>query len=127
MSSPLLARAAIASVWLYQGLWCKLLGRMPHQMEIVGMVPFLNASQAHWALAALGSLECVIGAWVLSGICPRKAALMQTFLLVFMNAGGLFWASRVVPDPAGMLFQNFVFLSLVWIAAGELRPHATTA
>lgn len=38
--SNLLPRAAIASVWIYQGLRCKLLGRMPHHQEIVGTVPF---------------------------------------------------------------------------------------
>jgi uncharacterized membrane protein YphA (DoxX/SURF4 family) len=127
MSSLLLPRAAIASIWLYQGLWCKLLGRMPHHQEVVGMVPFLNASQAHWTLIALGSLECVVAAWVLSGIRARQAALMQTFLLGSMNAAGLFWASRAIPDPAGMLFQNFAFVLLAWVAAGELRPHAKAA
>ncbi len=124
MSSLLLPRAAIASVWLYQGLWCKLLGRTPHHQEIIGMVPFLNASLAHWALVALGSVECVLAVWVVSGIRAREAALVQIFLLVSMNAAGLFWAYRAIPDPVGMLFQNFVFLSLAWVAAGELRPHA---
>jgi uncharacterized membrane protein YphA (DoxX/SURF4 family) len=122
-----LARAAIASVWLYQGLWCKLLGRMPHHEAIVGAVPFLSASQAHAVLLALGSVECVLAAWVLCGIRAREAALTQTLLLVSMNAAGLFWASRTIPDPAGMLLQNFVFLTLAWVAAGEFRPHAARA
>src|SRR5258708_25252282 len=115
MSSLWLSRAAIASVWLYQGLWCKLLGRVPHHREIVGMVPFLDATQAHRALLTLGFLECVVAVWVLSGIRARAAALMQTVLLGSMNAAGLIWASRLIPDPAGMLFQNFVFLTLAWV------------
>jgi uncharacterized membrane protein YphA (DoxX/SURF4 family) len=127
MSSLLLTRAAIASVWLYQGLWCKLLGRMPHHQAIVGMVPFLDASQAHGVLIALGSLECVLAAWVLSGVFAREAALMQTFLLACMNVAGLLWASRIIPDPIGMLFQNFAFLLLAWVAAGRLRPYAAVA
>ncbi len=124
MSSLLLTRAAIASVWLYQGLWCKLLGRMPHHQAMVGVVPFLNTSQARIAVRVLGSLECGLAVWVLCGMHAREAAVAQTLLLVSMNAAGLFWASRMIPDPVGMLFQNFTFLLLAWIAAGEFRPYA---
>jgi len=40
------ARAAIASVWLYQGLWCKLLSRCPSHASIVSALPppFGNAA-----------------------------------------------------------------------------------
>jgi uncharacterized membrane protein YkgB len=117
--SNLLPHAAMASVWIYQGLWCKLLGRMPHHLEIVGTVPFLNASRAHRVLAALGFLECLIALWVLSGIRAREAALVQTILLAAMNIAGLVWARRTIPDPFGMLLQNFAFLLLAWIAAGS--------
>jgi hypothetical protein len=118
--SSLLPRAAVASVWIYQGLWCKLLGRAPRHQEIVATVPFLSASWARRALVALGLLECVIALWVLSGIRARDAALLQTLLLAAMNAAGLVWASRAIPDPVGMLLQNFAFLLLAWIAAGSL-------
>ena len=119
MPDLLLPRAAIASVWIYQGLWCKMLGRMPRHQEIVGTVPFLTASRAHRALVALGVLECAIALWVLSGMWAREAALLETFLLATMNAAGLIWASRAIPDPLGMLLQNFAFLLLAWIAAGS--------
>ena len=36
MPSLLLPRAAIALVWLYQGLWMKLLGRAPRHQKMVG-------------------------------------------------------------------------------------------
>jgi hypothetical protein len=124
MSSLLLTRTAIASVWLYQGLWCKIFGRVPHHEAIVGGVPFLSAAQARRVLLALGSLECVLAAWVVSGIYAREAALTQTLLLVSMNAAGLIWARRMIPDPVGMLLQNFVFLLLAWVAAGEFGPYA---
>jgi uncharacterized membrane protein YphA (DoxX/SURF4 family) len=117
--SNLIPRAAVASVWIYQGLWCKLVGRMPHHLKIVGTVPFFNKSRAHRALVALGLLECVIALSVLFGIWAPEAALLQTFLLAAMNAAGLVWASRAIPDPVGMLLQNFAFLVLAWIVAGS--------
>lgn len=117
--SNLIPRAAVASIWMYQGLWCKLLGRMPHHREIVETVPFLNTSRAHRAVVALGLVECVIALTVLFGIWAREAALLQTFLLAAMNAAGLIWASRAIRDPFGMLLQNFAFLVLAWIVAGR--------
>jgi hypothetical protein len=33
------ARAAIARVWLYQALWCKLLSRCPSHASIVSALP----------------------------------------------------------------------------------------
>jgi hypothetical protein len=43
-----------------------------------------------------------------------------------MNAGGLIWAAHLIPDPAGMVLQNFTFLLLIWIAT-EDRQHAVPA
>src|ERR1700681_1719112 len=63
VTSLWLPRAAIASVWLYQGLWRKLLGGMPHHREIFATVPFFNTLQAGRMFMALGVLECVIAAW----------------------------------------------------------------
>lgn len=37
-----------------------------------------------------------------------------------MNTAGLFWARSLIADPVGMLLQNFVFLLLFWVAAGQL-------
>lgn len=127
MRNLLLIRASIALVWLYQGLWCKLLARMPQHAAVIGTVPFLTAAQGRATLLALGLVECGIAGWVISGWRPREAALLQTALLVVMNAGGVIWARGIIPDPAGMLFQNFAFLLLAWIAAGELRPYAATS
>jgi len=127
MNNPWLIRVAIALVWLYQGLWCKLLGRAPHHAAVIGSVPFLNAAEAHAALLALGALECVLAIWVLCGRWAFGAALAQTVLLAIMNTGGVLWASTMIPDPAGMLLQNFAFLMLAWIAAREVHPHAAHA
>ncbi len=118
-----LIRVAIALVWFYQGLWCKVLGRVPRHESVIAAVPSIGPGAARSALLALGLLECGIGLWVLSGYAKRQAALVQTVLLVAMNAGGLIWAAHLIPDPAGMVLQNFAFLLLIWIAT-EDRQHA---
>ena len=35
-------RASVAAVWLYEGLWCKILGRVQSQVEVVTAVPRLG-------------------------------------------------------------------------------------
>lgn len=124
MPDPKLIRASIALVWLYQGLWCKLLGQVPQHEAVVAATPFIGPAAARTVLITLGSAECCVAAWVLSGQRMRHAALAQTALLVAMNAGGTIWAWRLIPDPGSMIVQNFAFLVLIWIAA-EDHPNAT--
>jgi uncharacterized membrane protein YphA (DoxX/SURF4 family) len=110
-------RLAIALVWIYQGLWCKVLGRTPRHAKVVESTPFLGARGSHVVLLALGWFEVLLGIWVLTGLYLYPAAILQTALLFAMNTGGLLWASKIIPDPAGMLFHNFAFLVLIWICA----------
>ena len=127
MPSLRLIRTSIALVWMYEGLWCKVLGHAPRHEAILNSLPFLTTAEAHVLLLTLGSLECAIGVWVISGWRPAEGALIQTALLVSMNAGGLIFAARLVPDPAGMLLQNFTFLLLAWTAASNRQtyePHS---
>ena len=109
-------RIAIAAVWLYEGLWCKILAGAPHQAAIASAISELCSLSPNLALTGVGAFECLIAAWVLSGRRARTAAGVQTVLLVVMNAAGLLWARRFIPDPAGMVVQNFAFLTLVWHA-----------
>jgi hypothetical protein len=120
-----LIRGAVAAVWLYQGLWCKLLGGAGRHAEIVGSVPLLGAAAAHGLLLAIGAAECALAFWTLSGLRLRAAAVVQTLVLAAMNGGGLLWAGRLIADPAAMLLQNFAFLLLAWVAAEE--PGASHA
>ena len=119
MPPPWLVRSAIALVWLYEGLWCKLLGRMPSQERVAEAVPFLGPAWAPRFLKALGLVECGLAFWVLSGWEPVWAAATQTALLVVMNANGLIFARRFIHDPAGMVVKNAALIVLMWVAAAQ--------
>lgn len=116
-----LIHVAVAAVWLYEGLWCKVLGRERRQLEIVEAVPYFGPRIGALFLTTLGVVEIGVGAWVLSGIAPGSCALAQTLLLVTLNANGLIWARQLIHDPGGMVVKNFAFLVLVWVAAGLSR------
>jgi len=113
-----LLQAAVAAVWLYEGLWCKVLARSPHEFEVVAQVPFLAPSTSHALLRLLGVLEALLGAWVLTGWQPVAAALVQTGLLIGLNTSGIYFSRDRIPDPAGMVVKNAAFLVLAWATAG---------
>lgn len=112
-----LIRVAVAAVWLYEGLWCKLLGGEPHQLQVVGAVPGFVPRRGARLLKLLGAVEVGLAVWALAAVAPIPCAAAQTLLLAGLNAGGLFWARRIIHDPAGMVVKNFAFLVLVWVSA----------
>lgn len=115
-------RTSVAAVWLYEGLWCKLLGRVRSQVEVVSAVPRFGARFAGPFLKALGVLECALAVWAFWGVAPGTCAVVQTAVLVTLNINGLIWARHVIHEPLGMVAKNAAFLLLVWV--GGTLPAA---
>ena len=122
MPPLLLLRAAVAAVWLYEGLYCKLLGGVPHQEDVVAAHPLFGKKLAKIFITTLAWVEIALAVWVMAGWHPGLAALAQTLLLVVMNANGLLFARHIIPDPAGMVVKNFGFVLLAWVAAAQATP-----
>jgi DoxX-like family len=112
-----LIRIAVGTVWLYEGLWCKLLGREPRQLQVVEAVPYVGPRAGVPFLKLLGTFEVALALWAFSGVAPIPCAALQTLLLVTLNVNGLIWARRIIHDPGGMVVKNFAFLVLVWVSA----------
>ncbi|NND70555.1 MAG: hypothetical protein HKN43_03150 [Rhodothermales bacterium] len=112
-----LIRGAVAAVWLYEGLWCKLMRGEPREFEVVRAVPRFGPRFGAPFLMILGVAEVAIAIWVLSGFEPVYCAIVQTVLLVALNINGLIWSRHIIHDPRGMVIKNFAFLVLAWVAA----------
>jgi len=108
-------RASVAAVWVYEGLWCKILGRVGTQLEVVTAVPRLGPRFGAAFLKMLGMVEVALAVWVMAGVAPSLCAIMETGLLVLLNANGLLWARRIIHEPAGVVVKNIAFLVLVWV------------
>ena len=113
-----LVRVAVAAVWIYEGLWCKVLGRAPQELRVVQAVPRYGERFGALFLRALGWVELSLGIWVLAGIAPVLCALAQAVLLVSLNTAGLTFSRQLIHDPPGMVLKNFAFLVLAWVSAG---------
>ena len=112
-----LIHISVAVVWLYEGLWCKLLGGEANQLRIVQALPSFGGNTAYALLKFLGIIEVTIAFWVLTRFEPILCATAQTILIILLNAGGIFWARRMIHDPAGMVIKNLAFLALAWVSA----------
>lgn len=110
---------AIGAVWVFHGLYSKLLHGIPRHRQIVGRV--LGESVAGPATLVLGVLEVALGVWVFSGRKRQACALTQTLAIVGMNALEILLARDLLFSPAGMVILNAAFLSLVWWWAGAAR------
>jgi hypothetical protein len=113
----LLARLAIAAVWLYQGGWCTLVAPNERHLRVVADLPGVGTSHARKVLSLVGAVEVGLAVWVLSGRAPRTAAGAQTALLGAMNGGGLLFSRGAIAEPAGMVTQNLALIALIWSTA----------
>lgn len=119
----ILIRICVAAVWLYEGLWCKLLGRTPSQIAVVSAVPKFGARIGPAFLKALGVVEVAIALWAISGATPATCAIVQTALLITLNINGLLWARHLIHEPIGMVIKNAAFLMLVWVSGTLPAGH----
>jgi hypothetical protein len=112
-------RVAIAAVWWYQGVYCKILGRGRGQREIVARLPGLPAERVTAALVGIGLVEAGLGAWVLSGRAPAAAAAAQTAVVAGVTAGGLAVGRAHIAAPGRLLARNAALVALLWTQAGR--------
>ena len=69
----MMARLAVASVWLVHGLYNKLLGGSARHLAIVQSVPGLEGTAGEAMLAAVGFAEVALAVWIVSARAPLVA------------------------------------------------------
>ena len=72
-----------ASVWLINGLFCKMLNLVPRHQEIVTRI--LSTHNARLLTVLIGLAEIAMAAWILSGIRKRLNAVIQILFIATMN------------------------------------------
>lgn len=107
-----LSQVAIVSVWVFHGLYSKILNGIPRHQLIVGKV--LGERIARPATKVIGCLELLLGLWVFTGVARVECAVVQTTAIVGMNTLEIILAGDLLISAIGMVLLNFGFLALIW-------------
>lgn len=75
----------IATVWLVNGLFCKVLNLVPRHEEIVGKILHLDRPSANIFTILIGVSEVFMTIWILSSIKHRLNAIAQIIIVMTMN------------------------------------------
>ncbi|HUR47676.1 MAG TPA: DoxX-like family protein [Candidatus Saccharimonadales bacterium] len=102
----------IGCVWVFHGLYSKILNGIPRHRQIVERV--LGATYGGVATKAIGLLEVLVGVWVFTGWQSIACAALQTAALVAMNTLEIMKARELLISALGMVILNLGFLTLVW-------------
>jgi hypothetical protein len=111
-SFEIFSQLVIGGVWMFHGLYSKILNGIPRHQLIVRKV--LGDRFARPATKVIGCLEVLLGIWAFTGFARVECATVQTAAIVGMNALELFMAREVLISPIGMVILNLCFLTLIW-------------
>ena len=83
MSTNKLLNYLIATVWIINGLFCKVLNLVPRHQEIVARI--LGIGNAGLITKAIGLSEIAMAVWILSGFRTRLNTIIQILVIAIMN------------------------------------------
>jgi uncharacterized membrane protein YphA (DoxX/SURF4 family) len=105
----------IATVWITNGLFCKVLNLIPRHEQIVGRI--LGIDYARPLTILIGLSEIGMAIWVLSGIKTHLNVLSQIMIVATMNTLEFI----LVPDLLlwGKMNSIFAFLFILVVYCNE--------
>lgn len=74
----------MATVWLVNGLYCKVLNLVPRHQQIVGQI--LGNAYSKPLTMLIGLCEIAMAVWILSGVKTKLNAVTQIIVVASMNA-----------------------------------------
>jgi uncharacterized membrane protein len=73
----------IATIWMANGLFCKVLNLVPRHQQIVANI--LGNEHSRLLTITIGCLEILMAIWILSNIKSRLNAIAQILIIATMN------------------------------------------
>jgi len=109
----------IATVWIANGLFCKVLNLVPRHEEIVGRILNLDRPSANLITILIGFSEIGMAIWILSGLWTRLNVATQILVIATMNI----LEFVLVPDLLmwGKANSIFAFLFILLIYYNEFH------
>jgi len=106
---------SIATVWIANGLFCKVLNLVPRHQQIVARILGIGHSQI--LTIAIGCSEVLMAIWIVSKVKTRLNAITQIAIVAIMNTLEFI----LVPDLLlwGKLNALFAFLFILVVYLNE--------
>jgi uncharacterized membrane protein YphA (DoxX/SURF4 family) len=108
-------RFVLALIWLYNGLYIKLILVDPEHLKVVQEVGQIGPLTPPLFLSLIGLGETALGVLILTGWRYRQACFFQIALVVAMNVIGI--ASGGVDKPLALVAANLPLLACMGIGS----------
>lgn len=108
-------RLMIALIWLYNGLWLKVIQLDPEHLAVVQGLE-QNLITPENLLRLIGGCEILLALGVLSGLFNRFVSIFQFTILLVMNIIGIVF-SGAIAAPLGLLVQNLPLFFCIALVA----------
>ncbi|MFP5470756.1 MAG: DoxX-like family protein [Bacteroidia bacterium] len=107
----------IATVWIANGLYCKVLDKVPRHQEIVYKITNVDRPSAYFLTFIIGISEIIMAVWILSGYKTKLNAIAQITIVATMNTLEFI----LVPDLLlwGKLNSLFAFIFILVVYFNE--------
>lgn len=102
----------IASIWLINGLLCKVLNLVPRHEQIVAEI--LGNSFSRLLTVIIGILEIVMAIWVLSKFKPKLNSLVQIIVVATMNILEYILVPNLLLWGSWNIVFAFLFIALIF-------------
>lgn len=106
-------RLVVALLWLYEGLYLKVIAPSAHELQIVTEVVGGSGISPRAFMAVIGAGETLLALGVLSGLFFRPLAVFQIVLLLAMNGSGIAFGNGSITEPLSLLVHNLPFLACI--------------
>jgi hypothetical protein len=111
----------IATVWLVNGLLCKVLNLVPRHQEIVARILGDNSSRLLTIL--IGFSEIVMAIWILSRSWARINAILQILIIATMNTLEVLIAPDLLLWGRANAFFAFLFILIIYYNEFRLNKN----
>jgi hypothetical protein len=110
----------IATVWLANGLFCKLLNLVPRHQQIVARI--IGDAHAGLFTRLIGIAETVMAIWIVSGWLRKLNAITQMVIIAAMNTLEFFLAPDLLLWGRFNALFAFLFILLIYYHEFSKEP-----
>ncbi|WP_223559307.1 DoxX-like family protein [Chryseobacterium lathyri] len=111
---------SIATVWMINGLFCKVLNLVPRHEEIVARI--LGGNYSRILTLLIGCSEILMAIWILTGINSRFNAIAQIVIIAAMNMLEFILAPDLLLWGRFNSLFAFLFIVLIYFNEFHLNP-----